>query len=478
MKVMLINVPFRRIVYNFSGTNPMAPLGVAYIAAVLERAGHQVEILDLPASPALSREDVARQVAEGEFSLVGLSTTLFSLKEANDLARAIKAQAPGVLIMAGGPGTASFSPEVLLSRLPALDLLVHGEGELATLELAATLEEQGALLEPPAGISKRQGPDGAVVSGPERPTMVLDDLPLPARHLLPMDRYSMHPPFGLYPPVAAVETARGCPCGCAFCSLPGGHRQRSPGQVVEELRLLRRDYGVREVHFVDPTFPLDRDRTLRLCQAMVDADLGLAWSCKSRTDCVDSELLATMRRAGCYIISYGLESGADDMLQALGKGVDASRHELALAQTRESGIRSLAYIMLGAPGETEATVARTLAMVKRARPDFALFAELLPDPGSRTTAHMIQQGLLTAADVEAFYLGDPSPALLARTVTGLPREQVAAWLARAYREFYSRPTYLFERLAGLRNPRELAVMTRGVLSMIKERVSKGPVHEE
>ena len=475
MRVLLVNVPFRRIVYNFSGTHPMAPLGVAYIAAVLEGQGHEPVILDLPAHPRpRSREEVARLVLDGGFGLVGLSTTLFSLKEAGDLAAAIKAAAPGVPVLAGGPGTASFSPEALLRRLPALDLLIHGEGEGTTLELVRALE-RGGQDGPLPGMS-RLGEDGQVVRGPEPPLPDLGDLPLPARHLLPMDRYSMHPPFGLHPPVAAVETARGCPCGCAFCSLPGGHRQRQVEGVVEELRILRRDYAVGEVHFVDPTFPLDRERTLELCEALIRADLGLAWSCKSRTDCVDDEVLELMGRAGCYIISYGLESGAEQMLQALGKGVDPGRHQQALARTRAHGIRSRAYIMFGAPGETEASVAATLDLVKGARPDFALFAELLPDPGSRTTARMIEQGNLTADDVEAFYLGDPPPALLERTVTGLPREQVAEWLARAYREFYGRPSYLLRRLAGLRNPRELAVMTRGVLAMVKERLTDGPVH--
>lgn len=475
MKVLLVNVPFRRIVYNFSGTHPMAPLGVAYIAAALEAAGHEPVILDLPAEPR-PRDEVARLVAEGGFGLVGLSTTLFSLKEAGDMAAAIRAAAPGVPVLAGGPGTTSFSPEVLLERLPSLDMLIHGEGEGTTLELAQALE-RGGLSAPLPGMSQLGG-DGVVMSGAERPTADLGSLPLPARHLLPMARYSMHPPFGLYPPVAAVETARGCPCGCAFCSLPGGHRQRPVEGVVEELRILRRDYAVGEVHFVDPTFPLDRERTLRLCEAMIRADLGLAWSCKSRTDCVDDEVLELMGRAGCYIISYGLESGAEQMLQALGKGVDAGRHEQALASTRAHNIRSLAYIMFGAPGETDASVTATLELVKRARPDFALFAEMLPDPGSRTTARMIEEGVLTAGDVEDFYLGDPPPALLERTVTGLPREQVGRWLARAYREFYGRPSYLLRRLAGLRNPRELAVMTRGVMAMVKERMGDGPVHDD
>lgn len=473
MKVLLVNLPFSRVLYNFSGSDPVFPLGLAYLASALRGSGHEVSVLDQPV--ARWGEAQIRGLLEQErFGLIGLSVTLFSLVDAMTFARLAKDVLPYAATVVGGPGVASFSPEQIFGRCQlAFDVLVHGEGEQVLTQIADRLEA-GHGLEGIPGTAVFAA-EGQVSATPPGEYLSLDELALPDRDILPPEPYGMHPPFGIHGRVHMVETARGCSHGCDFCCLAGELRQRSPALVVEELVLLKERFKIKEVHFVDPTFPLDRARTLEICQGMLDHGLDLKWSCKSRSDVVDADLLGQMAAAGCYLISYGLESGSDQILQGISKRATAAQNEQAVRLSREAGIRSLAYIMLGSPGETQQTVEETFAMVRRVKPEFVLFAELLPEPSSPVTRDAIAQGILTEEDVAAFYLEGEVGPLAHKTVTGLPRDQVEGWLARGYRDFYFRPGYMLERLAGLRSGRELAVMAGGVLSMLAEKLSSGPI---
>ena len=470
-KVLLVNLPSRRVRFNFSGRYPVMPLGLAYIADALRHRGHAAEILDL-ACMAWDEDRVRRRLRRGRYAFVGLSVTLFNFVEASSFARIVKLVCPETLVVVGGPGTASFPPALVFERIPDFDVLVLGEGERTMVELA----DEAGRGQPLGGLAGTavHTERGVVEIGPDRPFLNLDELPIVDRDRFSTRRYSMHPPFGIHGAVSLVETARGCGRGCSFCGMPSTLRERSVCKVLDELTRLSLRSGAREVHFVDPTFVQGRERILELCEGIRARGIDIKWSCKTRVDTVDPEVLDAMALAGCYMISYGLESGSDEILSNLAKETTVAQNEAAIRWSRERRIRTLAYVMLGNPGETDRTVEQTVDMVVRARPDFALFAELLPDPGASATIQAYERGEFTEEAVASFYLdGTPGP-LAQRSFTGVERSTLDRWLKNAYCAFYLRPRYAVQRLTSLRGGGELQVMLRGVLSLLAERATLGP----
>ncbi len=459
----------RRIQFNLSGINPMLPLGIALLGAQLERAGAPVELLDL-SLPEHRRIDLARHVAEGGYQVVGLSATLFSLPETCEHATAIKARAPETMIVVGGRATV-FSPEALFRHLPAVDAFAFGEGEQVILDLAAMVErgEHAAAI---PGVAFRV--NGEVRFTPPAPPLDMDTLPLPARHLLPRDRYGMHPPFNRFPPITLIESARGCPYSCAFCMLPRIYRCRSVEHVLTEVRQVVRDEGVRELHFVDPTFTADRERTLRLAAAL--APLGLRFTCKSRLDCVDDELLAALRRAGCYLISIGVETFEAGVMTYLNKEMDAATVPARLRQVKTHGLEVLAYMLLGTPGETTDGVVRAVRGLLRAGVDFALFSDLFPDPETELTRRAMQQGHLSAADVEAYYF-HRTPLPDRGSLAGLPLRQLKRWVLMSFLMFYLSPRTLVRLLRKASTWRQFRRSAAAGLQLLTDMFWKRRIYE-
>jgi len=437
----------RRIKFNLSGIHPMLPLGIAMLGAQLERAGVPVELLDL-SLPENSRLDLAQQVKNGAYDVVGLSATMFSLPETIEYSAAIKALAPQTVVVVGGWANV-FSPEALFRHIPAADAFVFGEGERAIVDVAEAVERGGPWNAIP-GVAFRV--NGEVRFTPPAAPLDMDTLPLPARHLLPRGRYGMHPPFNRFPPITLIETARGCPFTCAFCMLPRVYRARSVEHVMTEVRQVMREEGVREVHFIDPTFTADRERTLRLMTALTP--LGLRFTCKSRLDCVDDELLAALRRAGCYMLSIGVETFDAGVMSYLDKQMDAKTVPGQLRRIKEHDLEVLAYMLLGTPGETTASVVRLVRRLLSARVDFALFSDLYPDPETPLTKQAIQRGYLTAAEIEAYYF-DRAPLPDRASLSGLSRRKLKRWVVLSFLMFYFSPRTLARMLRKASSWRQL-----------------------
>ncbi|MBZ0254289.1 MAG: radical SAM protein [Candidatus Methylomirabilis sp.] len=311
--------------------------------------------------------------------------------------------------------------------------------------------------------------EGHVVTTPAHAYLDMDRVPRPALDLLPRVKYRLSPPFGVDAPQMLIETTRGCSYRCSFCTLPHDMRERSVDLVVEELVDLVHRRGYRELYFVDPTFTMNRERTMRLLDAMIRERIKVRWTCKTRADHVDQELLHRMAEAGCYMVSYGLESGSQRILDNLMKDVDVSRNERCIQMTRNAGMRSIAYILIGSPGEDELTVGQTLRMVRRMKPDFVLYGELQADPASAATKNAITAGAYSMQDVVDFYIGGKARALADKTLTDVPREAVLRWISQANRDFYARPSYIARRLADVRTPRDFGNLFAGVFFVLADK---------
>jgi radical SAM superfamily enzyme YgiQ (UPF0313 family) len=364
----------------------------------------------------------------------------------NDMYGAFLARSLGATTMAFGTHVTPL-PRQTMAAYPALDYVIRGEPEETLRELVAACQTATAAgadgprpCAPPSpqsilGLVWRHGDE--IVVNPDRPFMEsLDSLPVPRHDLLPLARYSAPLMGG---PYTFVVTSRGCPGGCRFCIKHASYQEsvrfRSPEHIMQELRFLD-ELGVHRVNMYADLFTVNRDQVMGLCQAILDEGLKLRWTCNSRVDFVDPEMLERMRRAGCFLISWGIESASQAILDRVHKGIDRQKVERALGWSRDAGIKNWGYFIIGLPGETEDTIRETIAFAKRLPLHLALFHIAAPYPGTPFFFEALEQGWFRAGARWEEVDMDESTVL---DYPGLSAERVQYWARRAAREWSLRP---------------------------------------
>lgn len=343
------------------------PLGIASLTAALRATGFEASMRDLHDA---GWEEVARILAESEADVVGISCFTFGRVNALRTAALARRILPAATVVAGGPH-ATFFPDQVLS-CGNVDIVVTGEGEATMVELAEALERGADLGEVP-GIVYRKGQD-IVTTAPRSRTENLDTFPFPSYETFDLSQYKSPEIPWCYEryPSTHVITSRGCPFTCRFCSVNrffnGNWAFRSPGNVVDELEVLSNDLGVRHVYFSDDLFSLRPERVIRICKEILDRKLELVWMAETRVDCVDGEMLHWMRRAGCYRVYYGVESGSPAILRAINKRFTVRQVAAAFDLTHKAGIEPCCFLMVGNPGETPQTISETVALMHAIRP--------------------------------------------------------------------------------------------------------------
>lgn len=450
MRIALVNPP------QFS-KYAQPPMGLATIAAVLEREGYQVSLLDANALK-LKTEDIFPYVADAD--VVGLTAMTPTIGSAVSIAYHLKQAKPNLTIVLGG-AHGTLLPEETLAGAPQVDVVVRGEGEQTIIDLLHTLENKQPLADVP-GISYRK--NGKTVSTPARLTDVdLDSLPFLAYHLLPWQRYKPHPPHGRALPFAAIITSRGCPYKCSFCSKVFGtkFRGQSPERVVEEVTYYRERFGIKELAFYDDVFTLNKNRAHAIADGILRKGLKIYWTCETRVNLVDRELLHHMKQAGCYAIAYGLESASQEILDTLTKDITLEQAEEAVRLTQEAGLQTIGYFMIGAPGEDADTIAKTIKFAKRLHLDFAQFAITTPFPGTELYNTYLKGGKENIPWENFLYEGTGGKVTPVFESNGLNRDDLQHWARTAYKQFYLRPSYLWQRICQIRSIGDLKVNLKG-----------------
>jgi len=456
-KVVLINPPAEhtlvgnnpRFLDEERGHNP--PLGILYLAAMLEeRSDHTVCVLDAQVEE-LSYDDLAGHVAGERPDLVGITTMTFTLVDVLRTVEVVKASAPEAKVVLGGPHVHLYPRESL--ELPGVDFAIVGEGEYSLVALCDRLWEPERWGEVPGLVYRR---NGEVVAN-ERPGLIedLDALPFPARDLTPYHRYSSV--LARRRPVTTMFTSRGCPYRCAFCDRPHlGKRFRaaSAKRVADEMQECV-EMGIHEVLVYDDTFTVSRRRVLEICAEIQRRGLDVGWDIRARVDTVDEEMLRALRAAGCERIHYGVEAGDDRFMAVLRKGITVEQARRAFRLTRKAGIATLAYFMIGIPGQTEADVRQTMRLARELDPDVVHITILTPFPGTEIYRWALDQGVCER-DYWAEFAREPcedfQPPYWTRE---MGKEQLEALLVDAYRSFYLRPGYVLRQLMKIRSRREL-----------------------
>ncbi|AEC52607.1 methyltransferase [Pyrococcus sp. NA2] len=435
MRILLILPPTESAIKRVVGTTG-PPLGLAYLASMV-REEHDVKIIDGIAED-LTFSDVMKRIKRYDPDIVGITATTSAMYDAYTVAKIAKRINEDVFVVMGGPHV-TFTPELTMKECPCIDAVVRGEGELTFKELVEALEKNRPL-KGILGLSYRKE-NGKIKNEPPRPLIQnIDEIPMPSYDLLPMDRYKVDgTPFG------TIMTSRGCPFNCVFCSssLQFGKRWRghSVDRVIEELSILRNEYGKKEIEFLDDTFTLNRKRAIDIAMRIKREGLDITWTASSRVNTFNEKIAKAMKEGGCHTIYFGIESGSQRILDFIGKGITPKQSIDAVKTAKKAGLRTLGSFIIGFPDETREEVETTIRFAKKVGVDFAQFTIATPYPGTRLWAYAVEHNLLLTRNWRKYTTIDPVMKLKHFTP-----EQISRLLRKAYLSFYLRPKVLIRDL--------------------------------
>jgi radical SAM superfamily enzyme YgiQ (UPF0313 family) len=439
----------------------LPPLGLCSLAAIAREAGHRVEMVDCYAEK-LTAAQAAERLVPCKPDCIGISATTEEIIPASKLAAILRNRLPDTPIILGGVHVTSL-PEATLERFPQFSLAVLGEAEATFPELLAALAGKMPLNDV-AGLAIRT--TGGISRTSPRPFLAdLDALPLPAFDLLPDLATYYTPAITNYRtlPASGLVTSRGCPGQCTFCdrTVFGNHlRMLSAPRILEQMRLLRDRYGMREICFYDDTLVAHRSRLEELCNLLIAEPLGISWSCNARVNLVTPELLQLMGRAGCWQIAFGLESGDQELLDRLCKGISLAEGERAVQWAREAGLAVRAFFIIGLPGETTETLRRTEEYALRLPLDDIILEFFTPFPGTELYTDLLANGI-SLPD-----WGAMNTYCLSYVPKTVRAEELETAFKRIIRRFYLRPRIVYGYLSRFRNPVTIWRLARSFVSFL------------
>ncbi len=449
-RIILVNPCYQRSVQAIAQISIGPPLGLAYLAAVLEKEGYPVDIIDANAER-LSNEEVIRRVLEFKAEVVGLTAVTPTLHLCCALAGEIKKLPRPISTVIGGAHTTSLPKETLQSH-PEIDFLITGEGEFILPALLKALENKEGLANI-RGLCWRES-GNIILTAPAENIGDLNQLPFPSRHLLPNNLYRT-PESGRMTSLIAM---RGCPAQCIYCAaqVVAGRklRKRSPENVLKEMELCFSAYGVRFFAFLDDTFTFDKSWVHDLCAKIIASGMNrrIRWSCLTRVDNVDLELLKHMKQAGCLKVEFGIESGSPEILALLKKNITVEQIKTAFGMAKQAGLSTFGFAMLNAPRETAETISLTKKLILQVDPDFLQLSFATPYPGTELFTLCKRDNLLKTEEWSE-YIFLNHQVIKNRSMT---EETLKQKMLNIQRSFYLRPGYIFRTFwYMLRHPKSL-----------------------
>ncbi|MFH1114674.1 MAG: radical SAM protein [Pseudomonadota bacterium] len=469
MKIVLVNPPQRiylqgnnpKVIEKERGKNP--PLGLLYVASAIKReARHEVRVIDANLH-GCDGEDLLARFKDSKSDVLGVTVTTFTILDALEVIRAFKLANPQGRVIAGGPHAAIFPRETV--GLGLVDVAVKREGEPLINAILDGIEDPESLRRI-EGICFRH--NGTVIDTGEAPYINdLDSLDIPDRTLLPYQEYYSLLGGDTYS--TTIFTSRGCPYRCAFCDRPAlgkKFRFHSAEYVVREI-LQCVDLGIREFLVYDDTFTVNRRRVMEICDRIVELGLHISWDIRARVDTVDEQMLRALRRAGCRAVHYGVEAGSERILKRLEKGITIQRVREVFHLTRKTGMDTLAYFMIGNPGEQTEDIAKSLDLAKQIKPDFMHMTVFTPFPATRLYQEALDSGMIPR-DVWREFAANPRPDFIPPIwPENFTREELHKIIAASYRGFYLRPAYVLRRLLRLRSFSEFKRKAKAGLGVLR-----------
>jgi len=467
MKILLINPPRHNEVLADNpafideerGFNP--PLGLLYLAGYLKKKRvHNVFGLDAQVEQLNYDNEFEQRVKNVNPDVVGITSMTFTLidvlKTIDLVKRVEKELNKKIIIVLGGPHVHLFPEETI--NLKGVDYLIKGEGEEPFFNLLEALEDRGELSEINGLVFKK---DNVIINNPVNALIDnLDELPFPDRKLLPIKKYSSI--LSSNKIVTTMFTSRGCPFQCSFCDRPHlgkKFRARTANNIVDEMEECLK-LGIEEILVYDDTFTVDRQRTLDVCNEIIERKLKFVWDIRARVDTVDIEVLKKLKQAGCVRIHFGVEAGTKKILKVLNKGIDLNQVEIAFKEAKKVGIERLGYFMIGSPEETEEDIYKTIEFAKKIDPDYVSITILTPYPATEIYQKALDQKVIKSDYWKEFARNPKKEFVTQYWEKELTKKELFNLLDIFYKKFYGRPSYIFKEFLKIRSFKDLVKKTK------------------
>lgn len=422
------------------------PLGIAYLAAVSEKKGWEVNVIDSEAW-GYNYEDIRKMIGLFMPDLIGMQTYCTNISQCQKVANIAKSINQNIRVILGGAQVTLFPDKYIQENI---DFVCVGEGELVVEKLLTKLEQNS---NNPDTIPDYNDIPGLVwnnskeivINKKQELITNLDLIPLPARHLFPMHLYQSSAQLR-GKKTLNIMTSRGCPYRCAYCS---GHinfgrsfRYFSTERVIEELKIMIRDFKIDGIQFYDETFTVNKKRVFELCDALIKNNVNLPWTCFTRVNLVDEELLTAMKKAGCYQIFFGIESGNQRLLDLIKKDITLDQARNAVKLCKNIGIESFCSFMINLPSETKEESINTIKFAIELDPDYAQFPITTPFPGTELYNIAKKEGNFVTEDWSKFMSWDQ----VVFVSKGRTIEEIKETDKDAYKQFYMRPRYVLRTI--------------------------------
>jgi len=456
MKIVLLNPPHDNRIYSEVPAHvgeevcSLPPLGLMYLEAYIHaHSEHTVKIIDT-LSERIGYDRLITVITAEKPDLVGITGHSHNLVDMKRVSELIKKEDEKIRVWWGGPHASAFPEESMTFR--EVDGVVAGEGEIAFCRVLEALGK-GRPPEGIPGVLYRE--NGTVINnGPPCAIEELDSLPMPRREVLDYKKY--YYVIGKEVTATSMVSSRGCPYQCTFCSTPGKiFRARSPMNVVDEVEALA-GLGIREIYFVDDTFNIQRERALEICREIVRRKIDISWNVRARINLISEELIDSLIAAGCTRIQLGVETGSDEGLKVLKKGITIEDIRRVFAMLKKKKITSVAYFMIGCPHEkSEKDVMKTIDFACRLDPDYCLFGVFTPYPRTALYDEGVKRGIVDENAWKSFVLSPSRDFKPQAWSEFLSYEDLYRLVDVAYKKFYFRPSQMMKKLREVKSVPDL-----------------------
>lgn len=463
MKILLISPSDSHVDGSLKGGVWHAPpLGLAYMATILENDDQDVGIYDMSVEET-SLEDSLKFNPD----IVGITCTTPTLKNALITAKKVDEILPESIVLLGGPHPSIFPQELVKNDF--VDIVVVGESEITIKELISSIEDEKDLKDVNGILYKD---NGKIIQTNERELIDdIDKLPFPARHLLKIYKYPNHP-LAIKSPGTTILTSRGCPARCIFCNksvFGRTFRVRSPKNVVDEIDFLVDKYKIKELQIIDDTFTLYKKRTIEICKEILERKIDIKWMTPNgiRAGTVDNETASWMKKSGCHFVFLGVESGNPEILKNIKKDITLAQVRDTVKILNENKIDCGAFFMIGLLGESPNEIIDTINFAKSLDLDAVKFGITVPLPGTELFDVLDKQGFIKNYNFDE-YFWHKEPVF---ETDKLKKDQMFRLYKKAYRAVYLNPKYIFRKISKIRSIEDLKNNLRGLSTVIRNQLS-------
>jgi radical SAM superfamily enzyme YgiQ (UPF0313 family) len=468
-KILLINPPLTK--EEQAGSlekiaNFIPPLGLLYIATTLKKNNFDVKLIEsIPLK--YTKSEIIRDIKNFSPDVIGVTATILSFENCVDLCENIKKNFK-IPIIIGGPQITS-QPNLLLKH-NCFDFAVLSEGENTIVEFLENYFNKKQSFKQINGLAYVEN-EQLIVTKARDFIKNLDNLPLLDWKLIPpLSQYSPNPAGYKRLPFGHLTTSRGCPFHCAYCDQSvwkHKFRAMTPERMIHDVQKLIKNFGVKEIKFYDDIFTLNKKRVFEFCQKILKSKIDLTWSCSTRVDCVDEKLLKIMKKAGCWQIDYGIESGNQKILDVMKKNITLQQSTKAIALTKNAGINTRAFFVIGIPGETLHTIQDTVNFAKKLQLDIVTFYSFMAYPGCELYEKLKKQNKIIHEDYNYYTsIINFEKTKLHYVPDGMTEKMIKTSIKKAYRQFYFSPSYIIRQIKNIQSMEDIKKRILGFKTLL------------